>query len=420
MAREPQSVVVLDRLDPPYDHWSKAHELHETVTPGAYRVQIRLGSDVYCHAELQLRAGDGVEVIPHLGDSPLLQDLLHEREPAAEAVVSESIGPIQAGVLPTVLPIIGIKPFDHTGELTDRLQGLVPRLDPEAFGERPLSLVLAVDGNDWPDGASRVLRSATAVTAASPVDRLPIAPLPEALAGGRIGLAVVRAPARSFLLRIESPYFGSIALGVASLDRRATVVTLTVRPDGSFDVSQNLLRIPGLQYQEPVAISYTRMLRDLQLGQKLFAGGELYEHRHSAAEMMMLFYAKWTDPILSCMAYFALIDALEDGRAQKHEAGVLDVVASNLERYFHDLPDARIVYALQNPERAVALLSELIALEELPVLSRSATALERYAQGKAPRLRELASRVVPGQPWLLTWSAGASAAAAERQLVATT
>jgi hypothetical protein len=420
VAKEPQSMVELEQLDPPYGHWSQPHELRQKVAPGAYRVQVRLGPDLYSQAELQVGPGDNVEVTPTFGSSPLLQDLLQGREPAAEAVVSESIGPIQAAVLPTVLPILGIKPFDRTGELLEQFQNVVPQYDPATFGMRPLSLVLAIDGNDWPESVARVVRSTSAVIEASPTEPVPIALLPDEFAGGRIGLAVVRAPARSFLLRVESTYFGSIALAAASLEGRVTVVTLTVRPDGSFDISQNLLRVPGLKYREPVLhVPYGRMVRQLQLGQKLYASGELFEHSRSAGELMELFYAKWTDPILSCMAYYSWIDAIAAGQVSK-DTRLGGIVAHNLNKYFSDLADARIVFALERKPGGASMLSDLIAADELPVLARSAAELERVTQGRTGgRLGSFAGRVVPGQPWLMSWSAGAAAATA-RQLTATT
>jgi hypothetical protein len=397
-ALEPESVIELERLDPPYTHWSSAHELHEDVPPGAYRVRVRLGKDVYSESELQLSPGQTIEVQPTVGASPLLNELLQGRTEATDAVISESIGSIQAGLLPTALPIVGIKPFDQKNELFSQFTGFVPPSDPGEFGMRPVSVVVGVDGNDWPEGVDAVVRSASASIELRGADPIGIELAPIEYGGGRIALGVAQAPGRPFALRIESPYFGSVGLAAASLERRATVVTLTVRPSGSFDVSQNLLRIPGLHYDELVQhVSYGRMLRDLQVGQKLYESGELALGRVSSQLLMELFYAKWTDPILSCMAYFAWTDAANQGQMAR-------VVADNLFRYFGDLVDARIIHALEHPELKQRHLAEIVELNEVPVLARSALELEQQAPN-AELVRSLIKRVTPDQAWLLTWSA---------------
>src|SRR2546428_13478882 len=88
---------------------------------------------------------------------------------------------------------------------------------------------------------------------------------------------------------------------------------MRVHPDGSLDLAQNILPLPGVPNDMPVPQpTYGRMLRDLQIGQKLFQSGQLAEYadRGPFDSLGELFYAKWTDPILSCMAYFAWQQAI--------------------------------------------------------------------------------------------------------------
>jgi uncharacterized caspase-like protein len=406
-ALEPQATVELEQIDPPYHRWASPHRLDRAVPPGAYRIRFRLGLDIYSESEIEVRARTVVKVTPTIGTSPLIQQVLGEHEPPTRAGFSETMGPIQAGVLPTVLPIIGIKPFDLTHQLFRRFNGVVPEFDPNTFGLRPVSVVLAIDGNRWPVEASEVLRS-TRVTAerAGPPVEFPIAPLLAGYGDGRIGLGIIAAPARSFTIRAQSPYIGSIMLAAASLPTRATVITLTFKPDGSFDVGQNLLRIPGQKYQELVThVPYARMLRELQLGQKLYESGELAEReRLESSELLTeLLYAKWTDPILSCMAYFAWSDA------RLPDSNLLAATSDNLLHYFEDLPDSRVIHGLAVPAERDQTLSDMIDTSELPVLARSAAELARYAheQGRDNHpVVALSRRVTLRQPWLMNWQAG--------------
>ncbi len=404
-ALEPQSTVEFQQADPPYLRWAAPQRLERSVPPGAYLVRFRLGHDVFSESEIDVRDRTVVKVTPTIGASPLLQEMLGYW-PTSEAVVSERIGPMQAGVLATALPIIGIKPFDTTQELLGRFDGAVPQLDPNAFGQRPVSLVLAMDGNRWPVPASEVLGSArTTIEWAGHAKEISVAPLMSGFRSGRVGLGVIAAPARSFTIHVQSPYIGAITLTAASLHMRVTVIALTFRPDGSFDLSQNLLRIPGAQYDELVTnIGYGRMLRDLQLGQRLYESGELVEHAGRGSQLLTdLIYAKWTDPVLSCMAYFAGSDS------GLIEEDLLTAAARNLRDYFGDIVDARVIHGLAFTMEREQALSDVLDANELPVLARSAGELARYAQERGRDDRAvvtLSRRVIPGQPWLVSRQTG--------------
>jgi len=188
-----------------------------------------------------------------------------------------------------------------------------------------------------------------------------------------------------------------------------TVITLTFRPDGSFDLSQNLLRIPGAHYDELVTnIGYGRTLRDLQLGQRLYDGGELVERAQGSQLLTDLLYAKWTDPVLGCMGYFAGLDTGLIG------ADLLEAAARNLYHYFGDSADACVIHGLAFPEQRDQALSGLLDANALPLLARSAAELARYALERKfadHPVVELSRRVIPGQPWLMSWQPGLSGVA---------
>jgi hypothetical protein len=241
----------------------------------------------------------------------------------------------------------------------------------------------------------------------------------------RIGLTATDAPGRSFLVSVGSPQAGRFTFAAAALPRRVTVISLVLRADGSFDLSQNLLRVPGRRYPaEPVHdVAYARMVRELQIGQELFKSGELVrnellgrggrpfnpppEHRDVLNDLL---HAKWTDPILSCLA-------VKDWLAVREESGERDLgdeaqgtqSARNLSEYFGELPDARIVHALVNPDQVGNLreqvVDDLVASGAIPVLAGHVRLMARFAAETGRRdapVTRLAELLARDQPWSLT------------------
>jgi hypothetical protein len=333
----------------------------------------------------------------------------------SEVVLSETIGPMQSAVLDTMLPIIGVKPFDSTGDLFSQFSGLVPVLDPADFADRPLSVVVAVEGVRWPSPVEEVLASTSCECrrhdpAGDAVVNVALDPLPSAV-GRRVAIGFTTAPAASFTVTVSSPHFGRIELAAASIPGRITVVTITLSPEGTLGLSQNLLRIPGRSYPEPVAaVPYGRMLRELQLGQKLYESGELVATGDTvdAGELRELLHAKWTDPVLGCMAYYAWTDAVRLGLPQQQGVALskTGITAYNLQAFFPALPDTLVIAGLDRPDQADALYRQLLALDQVPILARSARELARFARGVGlpdRRVVRWADRLNPGTAWTAAW-----------------
>jgi hypothetical protein len=425
-ALEPQVAVELEALESPRQIWQDEQELIAQVPVGPYRVRFRLGSDPFSEAEIYVKAGETVKVTPRVDAGPLVQEALGLEKAAPDVIVSESIGPIQAGILPTLLPIIGIKPFDTGNQLFHLFQGLVEPVNPESLDLCTISLVVAVDGVDWqtaqglpasPQEVLSTLRGRLVLDHKEPIplDLLPLRPTaPWGTGWGtgfdRLRLSVSRAWPGPFWLELISPVFGSFRIASAGLPHRATVVTITLHPDGGLDIAQNLLRFPGrddLYGDELVPhVSYGRMLRDLQLGQQLYRRGDLLGGLKKAAEAgsqtaPYLLYAKWMDPVLSCMAYFECL------RQKEHEGPVdknwlMDATARNLNRFFTELPDSRVIYGLWFPGEREPIFARLLENGEIPVLAASAQHLASYAeeQGKADApVAEISRRIAPDQVW---------------------
>ena len=422
-AVEPGAVVELVGLDPPYHRREAATRLIEEVPPGSYSVRFRVGSEVYSQAEFDLLAGEHTSIAPGSVESPLIAEAVSQQA-GQPVVVSETIGPMYTSALLTVLPIVGVVPFDTTGELFSRFRPLVPVLNIEAFGGRAVRVVVAIDGSGWPVSPSDVAAGVRCevVTSEDALLEVPLQRLVDSEHGwGRIAHGSVPAPGRSFTVRVRSPWLGQIELAGASLPDRVTVIGFAANPDGSLDTVQHLLRVPGREYPEPEPnIPYGRFLRELVLGQRLYESNELVERGavpESQAQVMRdLLFAKWTDPVLGCMAYYAWNDAMRRGlpAAQGVAPTNTEITARNLLRYFGDLPDARVIGALAGLPEAQAL-AQALQPGEVPVLARSLREAAHAGGSAAEQLQRWAAQVAPESPWTLVWQATPAAAQASPQ-----
>jgi Caspase domain len=413
---DPEVTIELEGLDPPYQRWTGAAGLEEQVPPGSYAVRFRLGPEVFSETEFDLVTGQNVSVVPAAATSPLLREALPEQAGDTAIIVSETIGPMQAGVLLTTLAVVGIKPFAVTGGLFSRFSHFVQPLHAAMFRDRPLRVVIAVEGDDWPAPVTAVRDSlrCEAVTGEGARQTIELQPLQPGEGGwARIVQGTAPAPDASFRVVLSSPFTGSIELAAAALPQRVTVIGLVLYPDGDLSVVQHLLRIPGRGYPEPVPdVPYGRMLRELVLGQRLFESGELIERGAAlpdTAALRDLLQAKWTDPIVGCMAYYAWNDA--DRRGLPAAQGVAPsntaITAGNLLMYFPELPDAQLIGALRSPP--MVPLEPLLEGNALPVLARSCRELALAAEARGVRgidAARWASRVSPGSPWTLVWEPG--------------
>jgi hypothetical protein len=431
---EPQVEISIQSLEAPYTLWSGLARLEKEVSAGPYRVQFRLGQDVFNEREIYVRAGEAIVVQPTVAMTPLVQEAMGAQPETSSIVVSESIGPIQAALLSTMLPIIGIKPFDVHHELFSQFEALVEPRDPVEFGDRPLSIVLAVDGNAWSIPVTEVLqgmrctvrqRSGNEIAFLEP-RQLPRPTLLASAADAGRGLqrvfqTVAAAPPEPFSVQFNIPNIGVMDLASASLPQRATVITMIFRPDGSIDIGQNLLRLPGRIYpNEPPGpidnfgnpYSYGSLLRAIQIGQKLYQSGELLDGATNSGFpddrtfrlLRDALYCKWLDPILGCMGYYASARALRNQSASSALVypWLLEEVAKNLKKYFYPLPDSRVIYGLAFPNERDAMFGEMLDIEETPILAESVYELARYAVEKGREgaaITEIARTIQPNQPW---------------------
>lgn len=390
-AQERFAVADVQGLDPPYASLVAVRlPWRGALRPGAYQVRFRLGNEVFSQATVELEHGQIAEVDASAAVSPLVEDTVGWQGPGQSVIISESMGPLQANILPTMLAVMGIKPFDQSGELFRQFTGIIESRSPDEFGDRPLSLVVAIEGATWPVAAQDVGGMIAAEIVEGTAQHVPLRTV--RLRGTSAGVmlaGLTTAPRRPFAVRLTSPLIGQLTIASASLPSRATVVTAVLRSDGSSEIGQHILRLPGRRYREPVSdIPYARLLRELQLGQQLYQGGELYDLGAGDLGQFLndVLNAKWTDPILGCMAYYALADA---ARRSADPGGMLtrrQLVAENLLRYFPELPDTRIIAELEHIPRAPSA-AESSSTVEMPVLARSVREAARMDRHRAPAAR---------------------------------
>jgi hypothetical protein len=409
-ARQPETAVEVRALDPPYAQWSGRSRVRDWLPAGRYRVTFRLGADEFSSREVDVETGREVAVRPDGLRSALLRDVLARREPVRDVMLSEPMGSLEGAVLPTLLAIVGIAPFDAGREIARRLGRVVPRSDPGQAGERPVSVVVALDGDDWPAGVDGVLDGVRCALEPSrghphPVELRPLDGPPERY--GRLRVGVAPAPGPSFFVRLDSAELGTVRLASAAVERRVTVAGFAFAGDGSLEISHNLLRFPGREYPEaPVPrIDRARLIRELQLAQQLYASGELLLARRRLVDDLLR--AKWTDPLLSCMAFFAARDAEAAGEGDRVPDADLETAACNLVRYFGAVSDSRVVYALTFPDTAEESLGRILEAGDVPLLRRSALALAEHARARGvvgAGVLETVRRLAPDSIWSLEWT----------------
>jgi hypothetical protein len=409
---ETGTAIEMVGTDPPYIRWEKRGQFSEQVPPGSYVMRFRQGTEVYSEVLLDLVAGERTEVWPGGARSPLLSEA-DVPDSDGSVYVSSTAGFVRSGTLTTVLTLLGIVPFDSAGSLQTPFHALVPSDTLARYGDLPVRVVIAVEGSGWPIGPHEVAQALTCELISSTGDAYRVALTPIASGSGgwaRVVHTTERAPGRNFTVRVGSRWTGTIDVAAAALAGRVTVLTLTLTPDGRVELAQHLLRVPGRHYDEPTPdIEYDRLIRELVLGQHLYASGELLQRSDRTrgtpddtllAQLDDLLYAKWTDPILGCMAYLALAEASTTSDLPLNVD--LGVAARNLSRWFNDLVDARVIAAHANVPGAPPLARALDS-GETPVLSQALRLLAATSGPHQDDYKRWLGFVSPTSPWTLVW-----------------
>jgi hypothetical protein len=169
-----------------------------------------------------------------------------------------------------------------------------------------------------------------------------------------------------------------------------SVAAVTLWPDGRSDVSVSIFALPVGRSWDPVLPDIPpvgKIARALAYAAPLFRTGVNLEEVPDAV-MMLVAYAKWVDPVLGALAFHAydLRLAGKAARGPRFESlrNMRETIRANMARHFGDLPDSRIIGALDSdPDLRRSGLLRLLDDDKLgqPVLTASLAHLVQAAIG---------------------------------------
>lgn len=370
-----------------------------TVAPGAWDVQVMLGDEVISAARVLLAAGECGVVTAVAQITPALASLLPPRPAGAvderptSVMPSETIGPMQGAVLPTLLPLLALKPFDHNGVLLRQFSHLrIPQHGPGpplSDSEPRCAVAVALDG-ELKLGRHADVRAAARVWAS--LDR-------------RLALYTMDGKPTDESVDI---FVSGVRLNVATPGLLGGVTTVGVIswPSGVTQVSVGIYCLPlGLAWPRPGTRGFPpgRIARALAVAVPWFrACADLDTLR--VPELTEIANGKWIDPVLGLIAYHALHQrwraALLDDPAN---VAMLATIQHNLSQAFGALPDCQIVATVHHDADAQqAAMTRLLDDRKLrqPVLVASLALLAEAAQ-RAGRMDHWSidrlDRVAPGE-----------------------
>lgn len=342
------ATVTLTRVDGPWQERVGTANAEIGVEPGAWDIRVWLGAEVTSAARVVVAAGERREVEATAQLTPALASLLrpHMLPPAATeagaVTPSETIGPMQGAILPTLLPLLALKPFDEENHLLQGFDGLdIPKAPFGSAGS--FGAAIALEGEDrelgglparWLSGApSRILE------------------------GGRIGLAIGVERGLRGTVELEITGRGKLRIATPSLPDGVTAIGASIWPDGRIDVSVGIFRLPlGSTWPKPdgyaPGFQPGRIARAIALGaRQIQAGGDLGSI--PMREIVEAAKAKWSDPVLGAMAFHAADQKLRAGGGDRDGIELLlEEMRTNMMLAFRDLPDTRIL-GMWDPDRSI-------------------------------------------------------------------
>lgn len=359
------------------------------LEPGIWDVQTLLGDEVISATRVVLTAGQERVVSSVAQITPSLATLLPPQDPGASdetprtVMPSETIGPMQGAILPTLLPLLALKPFDAQNVVLRQLGHLqIPLLDPGvlAAGMAPhCAVAVAMDGSRPPAHSPEVAQGLRWWASGD----------------GRVSVHVLGVDPHRASVRVAWP--GAWAdVAAPQLAGGVTAVAVTVRADGTVQATVGLYRLPlGLAWPQPWGDGQSfppgRLARALALAAPLFsAGADLRAYPANSLDEFAM--AKWIDPVLGALAFHSCRSQL---RAMPTDAdpgrvasllSLRDTIQANMTRHFGSLPDCRIIAALHDdPEHQRQEMATLLADAALgqPVLTASLADLADAARTAA-------------------------------------
>ncbi|HVT29836.1 MAG TPA: caspase family protein [Lacipirellulaceae bacterium] len=375
------------------------------MAEGLWRVEIMLGDEVIAVREEDIASGQDYEVSATAQITPALAALLpHPEQAASEAVTnprlsytpSESIGPMQGAILPTLLPMLALKPFDARNAV---LQSFSPRLKiplSAAHSKAPASFAVAFDG-PWsgsiPDRANQLTLSAGGTAQRVWQDR-----------SGRVSIFMQNGPRDTDGMRLSLPGWGELDTALPRVDDHCSTVAVTLWQDRRWDLSVSLFVLPPGSDE---SVRPGRLARALTLAARLYRARAILDDVDYDV-FSRIAYGSWGDPVLGALGWFGrfrrlttaetLTDQARTDFAQRQK-GVHDFLVSRVP----DLTDTRVIQAVsEETDRENALdallddtaLGNPVLAEPLAILARHALARNRTEHWSVSRFQQLASEAV--------------------------
>jgi hypothetical protein len=399
---EPWSAVEVAGLDPPYRSQSvrvsAAGQAELALPAGSYRVKFRIGSQQFSETTAEIEAGQTTKVRASAFASPLAASLFGPAEPGPWAGISERFGPVQANPALTLAALTALSRAHGLLETFHSPEPLPPLRKPGP--DRWLSLAIVVDGSVWERPAAEIAAGLTAeITTPRAYHQNPVELSPMGASAGLdqvVGGAALL-PLSSSTLVVRSAQIGQLELAVTASPRMVTSVGMVLRADGGLDVAQ--LLTPVRLDESDVEKHVRRSL----LGQWLYQSGELisYGHETAIAELGDIVTGQAIDPVLSPMAYHALVRMIAAGDVNQPRFARRDQqqIVYGLISEFPELVDLAVLAAdfdaYQNPA------ADLLAEGQLPMLADSLRLAMTWPQWLPESTRRLAATVRPGSLWTL-------------------
>jgi Caspase domain len=352
-----------------------------SLSEGLWRIEILIGSDVIGFHEEDLAAGEHYTIKASAQITPALAALLPNprlaatqaaTDPQPDLVPSEAIGPMQGAILPTLLPMLALKPLDRLGLI---LRNFAPRLQIPVVDQRsdsPAAVALAFDGA-WPDHDVAKLRDGAVVVAGAPTSRV------WSDQSQRVSLFLANGERRDNEGKVSVPGWGMIEAVLPRMPHRCTVLSIILWPDGRGDVSIGLF---GLPPGEDQVIKPSRLSRALAIATRIYRTRDFVDDVDYDV-FRQLSDGSWGDPVLGAVAWFgrarwlAATNTLKPAR-RNELADRQETISRFLGQHALALSDSRIIAALgaQNPDAALDRLLDDPGLQQ-PVLADALSALAR-------------------------------------------
>lgn len=387
------------------------------VAAGVWDVLVKLGTETTSTARVVLTKGEHRTIVASPQITPALanilsEDMIYPRERPIAALPSETIGPMQGLVLPTLLPLFALKPFDARNQVLRRFGWLeIPHIDSEPAGWFSIAMVEeterereALESNGkvgtFEPGKEQAAREGwAALSALRPRSG-------EYRWASKQGLKIAAGTERHGRGTVLVPVAGSLlSIAAPILEGAITAIGVAIRADGRDDTTIAMFPSPlGNDWQKHGgAVAPGHLARQIALASRgVGLDPKSIGVVNAAIETPL-------DPILGALSLCAVVAAHRGGGVDDSLHLRKALGSSQWPEMFWSLPDARILVAQSEvPNRRKRTFRRLLNEPHLgqPVLSASLSLLASAAleMGCIEHWSvERRDRMMPGQTFNAIW-----------------